>query len=224
MTCDDSGIRRLILASGSPRRRQLLSLLGLPFVIKAVGMDETAMPGEPPTELVLRVGQAKALATTNVRADELVIAADTIVALDGEALGKPADAEEATQMLLRLRGRAHIVYSGVAVWQPARRRMVTELSESVVWMRDYSQAEIDDYVKSGDPLDKAGAYAIQHPEFDPVDRVEGCWLNVMGLPLCHLQRALARLGVRVPPNVPGTCKAFNQRTCAVFLEILGPAR
>src|SRR5512136_1547553 len=146
MSCADSGIRRLILASGSPRRRQLLSLLGLPFVIKAVGMDETAMPGEPPTELVLRVGQAKALAITNVRADELVIAADTIVALDGEALGKPADPEEATRMLLRLRGRSHVVYSGVAVWQPARRRMVTELSESVVWMRDYSQAEIDDYV------------------------------------------------------------------------------
>jgi MAF protein len=221
MTCDDSGIRRLILASGSPRRRQLLSLLGLPFVIKAVGMDETAMEGEPPTELVLRVGQAKALATNSVRADELVIAADTIVALDGEALGKPADAAEAAQMLQRLRGRAHVVYSGMAVWQPSRRRMVTELSESVVWMRDYTPAEIDDYVKSGDPLDKAGAYAIQHPEFDPVFRVEGCWLNVMGLPLCHLQRALGRFGVRVPPNVPGTCKAFNQRDCTVFSDILG---
>jgi MAF protein len=224
MTCGDSVIRRLILASGSPRRRQLLSLLGLPFVIKAVGMDETALEGEPPTELVLRVSQAKAVAVNSVRADELVIAADTIVALDGEALGKPADPQEAAQMLLRLRRRAHIVYSGVAVWYPAMRRMVSELSESVVWMRDYTQAEIDDYVKSGDPLDKAGAYAIQHPEFDPVSRVEGCWLNVMGLPLCHLQRALARFGVRVPPNVPGTCRAFNQRECTAFSEILSPVR
>jgi septum formation protein len=224
MICDDSGIRRLILASGSPRRRQLLSLLGLPFVIKAAGMDESALDGEPPTELVLRVSQAKALAIGSVRSDELVIAADTIVALEGDALGKPADPEEAARMLSRLRGRPHLVYSGIAVWHPARRRMVCELSESVVWMRDYDQDELDAYVESGDPLDKAGAYAIQHPEFDPVSRVEGCWLNVMGLPLCHLERALGRFGVRVPPNVPGTCKAFNQRDCSAFAEILSPVR
>ena len=220
MPIDDSGIRRLILASGSPRRRQLLPLLGLPFIIKTANVDERALDGEAPTELVLRVSQAKALAVNEVRADELVVAADTIVLLDGKVLGKPADAEDAARMLTDLRGRAHLVYSGIGVWQPARRRMVTELAESIVWMRDYSEAEIAAYVDSGDPLDKAGAYAIQHPGFDPVSRVEGCRLSVMGLPLCHLGRALARFGVVVPANVPGACQAYNQYACTVAPDIL----
>lgn len=220
MVCDDSGIRRLILASGSPRRRQLLSLLGIPFVIKAASVDESELADEPPTELVLRVSQAKALATGDVRPDELVVAADTVVVLSGEVLGKPANAEDAAYMLHRLRGRSHFVYSGVCVWHPASQRMIQELGESLVWMRDYTDDEIDKYVDSGDPLDKAGAYAIQHAGFDPVSRVEGCWLSVMGLPLCHLGRALVKLGMIVPANVPGTCDAFTQRACAVSAEIL----
>jgi septum formation protein len=222
VTLHDSGIRRLILASGSPRRRQLLPLLGIPFVVKTVQVDERALAGEPPTELVLRVSQAKALAANGVRPDELVVAADTIVVLDGAVLGKPGDPGEATMMLRRLRGRPHLVYSGVSVWHPARRRMVRELAESAVWMRDYSDSEIASYVQSGDPLDKAGAYAIQHPEFDPVSRVEGCGLSVVGLPLCHLARALAKFGIVVPANVPGACQAFNQRDCDMssgFLDI-----
>jgi MAF protein len=221
MACDDSGIRRLILASGSPRRRLLLPLLGIPFVVKTASVDERALDGEPPTELVLRVSQAKALAANRVRPDELVVAADTIVVLDGEVLGKPVDPDDANRMLRRLQGRPHQVYSGVSVWHPARRRMVQELAESTVWMRDYTAAEIARYVESGDPLDKAGAYAIQHPEFDPVSRVEGCGLSVVGLPLCHLGRALAKFGVLVPANVPGACQAFNQRDCDVSSEILG---
>lgn len=220
MVYDDSGIRRLILASGSPRRRQLLSLLGIPFVIKAVAIDESPLFGEPPTELVLRVSQAKAFAINDVRPDELVIAADTVVVLDGQILGKPESPSDATQVLQRLRDRPHLVYSGLTVWKPASREMVSELGESVVWMRDYGDDEIAAYVASGDPMDKAGAYAIQHPEFDPASRVEGCRLNVMGLPLCHLRRALARFGVIVPSNVPGTCLAFNQRDCDVHATIL----
>jgi MAF protein len=219
MACDDSGIRRLILASGSPRRRQLLSLLGIPFVIKAAGVDERQLDGEPPTELVLRVSQAKALAVRDVRPDELVVAADTVVVLDGDVLGKPADPEDANRMLRRLRGRPHAVYSGVSLWHPASKRMVLELGDSLVWMRDYTDPEIAAYVDSGDPLDKAGAYAIQHPEFAPATRVEGCWLSVMGFPLCHLGRALAQFGVVVPSNIPGACQAFNQRNCAVFTQI-----
>jgi len=216
----NSGIRRLILASGSPRRRQLLSLLGMSFVIKAVGVDESPLYGEPPTEVALRVSQVKALSIADVRSDELVVAADTIVVLDGQMLGKPDGPEEATRMLNLLRGRPHMVYSGVTVWQPASRSMACELAGSAVWMREYDDDEVAGYVASGDPLDKAGAYAIQHPEFDPVSRVEGCWLNVMGLPLCHLARALTRFGVRVPANVPGACQAFNQRQCEVSSDIL----
>jgi MAF protein len=215
------GIRRLVLASGSPRRRQLLSLVGIPFIIKAVAVDESALAGEAPTELVLRVSQGKALAANGVRSDELVVAADTIVVLDGEILGKPGGAEEAVQMLRRLRGRSHLVYTGIAVWHPQSRRMVCELAETVVWMRDYDDEEIVAYVDSGDPLDKAGAYAIQHPEFDPVSKVEGCWVNVVGLPLCHLGRALADFEVVVPTNLPGTCRAFSQHHCVVFPELQG---
>ena len=220
MPCDDSGIRRLILASGSPRRRQLLSLLGIPFVTKVAGVDESRLYGEPPTELVLRVSQAKALAIRDARPDELVVAADTIVVLDGDILGKPSDPDDARQMLERLRGRSHMVYSGVTLWHPASRRMVSQLGESSVWMRDYGDDEIATYVESRDPMDKAGAYAIQHAVFDPVSHLEGCWLNVVGLPLCHLGRALARFGVCLPANVPGTCQAFSQHDCSVSSELL----
>jgi septum formation protein len=221
---DDSGIRRLVLASGSPRRRQLLSLLGIPFVVKAVDVDESQLYDEPPTELVLRVSQTKALSVSEARPDELIVAADTIVVSSGEVLGKPKDPDEAARMLRRLRGRPHLVYSGVTVWHPASRKIVCQLGESSVWMRDYDDDEIDIYVDSGDPLDKAGAYAIQHPVFDPVSRVEGCWLNVMGLPLCHLRRALAHFDVLVPTDVPGTCQAFNQRDCTVSSDILVQSR
>lgn len=218
MTTNEYGIRRLILASGSPRRRQLLPLLGLPFVIKTTGADERILDGEPPTEFALRTSRAKAHAVTDARPDELVVAADTIVVLDNLILGKPADPEQAGEMLRQLRGRPHYVYTAVSVRHPASRRSVSELGESLVWMRDYSDDEIARYIASGDPLDKAGAYAIQHPEFDPVARIEGCWLSVMGLPLCHLARALAQFGVVVPSNVPSTCRAFSQRDCAVPLE------
>jgi MAF protein len=197
----------------------LLSLLGIPFVIKAAGVDESPLDSEAPTELVLRVSQAKAFSVGDVRPDELVLAADTIVVLDGKVLGKPNGPDKASQMLSDLRARPHLVYSGVAVWHPASRKMICELGQSTVWMRDYDDAEIATYVASGDPLDKAGAYAIQHPGFDPVSQVEGCWLNVMGLPLCHLGRALVRFGVSLPANVPGTCRAFNQRDCQAFAEI-----
>jgi MAF protein len=220
MTGHGLNIRRLILASGSPRRRQLLSLLGLPFVIKADGVDEAQLAGEAPTELVLRVSQAKVSTVSDVRADELAIAADTIVVLDGKVLGKPDDPEDAIRMLRHLRGRPHLVYSGVSVSHPASRRMLCELGESTVWMREYTDSEIDAYVDSGDPFDKAGAYAIQHPVFAPASRVEGCWLNVMGLPLCHLGRALAQFGVVVPTKIGVTCQAFNQRECHISPQIL----
>jgi septum formation protein len=209
-------MRRLILASASPRRRQLLSLLGIPFVIKSAAVDETPLPGEAPSEMVLRISQAKASAMPGIGADELVVAADTVVVFEGQALGKPADAGEAVQILRRLRDRSHLVYTGLVLWHPASRHMMFELGQSQVWMRAYSEEEIAHYVASGDPLDKAGAYAIQHPGFDPVARVEGCWLNVMGLPLCHLSRALARVGVVVPASVPKACQAFTQRDCTAW--------
>ncbi|NLF11855.1 MAG: septum formation protein Maf [Anaerolineaceae bacterium] len=219
MPSDDSGIRRLVLASVSPRRRQLLTLLGIPFIARGAAVDESQLDGEAPTDLVVRVSRAKAYAMRDVRRDELVVAADTVVVLDGQILGKPRDAGEAAAMLSRLRARSHLVYTGVSVWQPATWRMVNELASSVVWMRDYTDAEIEAYVATGDPLDKAGAYAIQHRGFAPVDHVEGCWLTVMGLPLCHLRRALESFGVAVPANVPGSCYAFTHQACEVPLVL-----
>ncbi len=215
MTGQDRAIRRLILASGSPRRRELISLLGLPFIIRAANVDERQLDGESPAEMVVRLSQAKARSIGDARRDELVIAADTVVALDGQVLGKPAGPDDAARMLRLLRGRLHNVYSGISAWHPAGERLVSELSDSAVWMRDYTDDEIARYVDSGDPLDKAGAYAIQHPVFDPVSRVEGCWLSVMGFPLCHLGRALAQFDVRLAPDVPGVCRVFSQRDCAV---------
>lgn len=220
MPCDDSGIHRLVLASGSPRRRQLLPLLGIPFVSRAADVDERRLDGESPADLVIRVSQAKAYAVRDVQPDELVVAADTVVVLDGQILGKPQDAGEAVSMLQRLRGRSHLVYTGLSVWQRCNWRMVNELAESVVLMRHYGDDEIARYVDSGDPLDKAGAYAIQHPAFSPVARIEGCWLTVVGLPLCHLRRALTRFGVVVPASVPGACQAFNRRSCDVSPDVL----
>lgn len=219
MPSDDSGIRRLVLASASPRRRQLLTLLGIPFSTRSAAVDESPLVGEAPTDLVLRVSQAKAYAMHDVRRDELVVAADTVVVLDGEILGKPGSPGEAFSMLRRLRSRSHAVYTGISVWQPANWRMVNELASSAVSMRDYTDAEIEAYVATGDPLDKAGAYAIQNQGFAPVRHMEGCWLTVMGLPLCHLRRALEAFGLVVPSNVPGACRAFTRQACEVPLDL-----
>ena len=204
MPSDDSGIRRLVLASSSPRRRQLLTLLGIPFSTRPVAVDESQLEGESPTELVVRVSRAKAYALRDVGRDELVVAADTVVVLDGQVLGKPRHPGEAFSMLSRLRGRSHSVYTGLSAWQPTRWRMENELASSIVTMRDYTDAEIEAYIATGDPLDKAGAYAIQHQGFAPVSHMEGCWLTVMGLPLCHLRRALDAFGLVVPSSVPGS--------------------
>ena len=221
MPFDDSGIRRLVLASASPRRRQLLTLLGIPFSTRSAAVDESQLDGESPTDLVVRVSRAKAYAMRDVRRDELVVAADTVVVLDGEILGKPSNAGEAFSMLSRLRGRPHSVYTGISVWQPVTWRMVNELASSMVSMRDYTDAEIEAYIATGDPLDKAGAYAIQHQGFAPVSRIEGCWLTVMGLPLCHLRRAVEVFGLVVPSSVPGSCRAFTRQACEVSLDLSG---
>jgi len=209
----------IILASASPRRRELLALLGLPFRAVTAQVEEAPRPGEHPEETVVRLAWAKAHAVAALRPATLVIGCDTVVALDGELLGKPATAEEARVMLARLRGRAHIVYTAVALVRD--RREVIRVATTTVRMRDYTDAELAAYVASGDPLDKAGAYAIQHPTFRPVASWEGCYANVMGLPLCHVVRALRAWTVVPPADVPAVCQAHTER-CAVFADILAP--
>ncbi len=210
---------RLILASTSPRRRELVTQFGLPFESISVDVDESAHANEAPEVLVTRLARAKVRSgVANAgQSDALVVAADTVVALDDQILGKPCDPEDAVRMLQMLRGRAHVVHSGIAVAQGTREVMQT--AQTIVWMRDYTDAEIAAYVASGDPLDKAAAYAIQHPAFHPVARIEGCYANVMGLPLCRVYRGLQQFGVQ-PREPKRVLKSYFEVNCPTAKEIL----
>jgi MAF protein len=210
----------LTLGSSSPRRRDLLALLGLPFVIRASDVEEVDHAGEGPTAMAVRLSQAKARAVLAHVRDGLIVAADTLVYLDGEVLGKPAGPAEAADMLRRLRGRSHLVFSGLTVIDAQSGGEFTQLAQTTVWMRNYSDTEIATYVASGDPLDKAGSYAIQYQDFRPVLRVAGCFANVMGLPLCHLYCVLREVGLAPVETPVAACDHYNRRTCDVALQIL----
>ena len=219
----------LVLASNSPRRRQLLALGGWDFTIAPADVDETPLPAEPAADYVLRLAQRKAqaaaalLTAASAAVETLVLAADTTVVDEGLILGKPRHAAEARQMLKRLRGRTHQVYTAIAVLRLGAPAPLTDLCCTDVPMRPYSEAEMDIYIASGDPLDKAGAYAIQHPGFRPVERLEGCYANVVGLPLCHLQRTLRKMGLSPQTDLPQACQQSLQYTCPVFRNILDGA-
>lgn len=194
---------RLILASGSPRRRELLASLGVEFTVIKSDIDETQYPGEPPYDYVRRLSieKAAAVAAKLESASDVVLAADTVVILaadtlgvteSGAILGKPADADDARAILRRLRGRTHVVCTALTVRAPDQ--TLTELTRTTVLMRDYTDAEIDAYIATGDPFDKAGAYAIQHETFRPVARIDGSYTNVVGLPLETLRPMLVAVG------------------------------
>ncbi len=222
---------QLLLASLSPRRRELLELLGLPFDVTTPNVPEEPEENERAVELAIRLSQAKAHAASvdqahknrhqTINDNRIILACDTVVALGDHILGKPRDAEEATEMLCRLReGPFHTVYSGITLSQPGSDRVLTAVAETRVTMRSYSDAEISAYVASGDPLDKAGAYAIQNAAFRPVARLQGCYANVMGLPLCHVTRCLRNLGVHPLRDVPTACQTHNAHLCPVHAQIL----
>jgi len=220
---DSSEQPTLTLASASPRRRQLLALLGLRFVVCPTDVEEVNQTAETPEEMATRLSQAKARAALAHAPSGFIVAADTLVCLGGKVLGKPAHGEEAVDMLRRLRGRPHLVFSGVTLIAVQPRWERTDLAETTVWMRDYSDEEITAYVASSDPLDKAGAYAIQHRGFDPVARVAGCYANVMGLPLCHLYRLLREIGLAPAETPVAACDRFTRRPCDFAFQILGEA-
>ncbi len=212
---------RILLASNSPRRRELMALGDWTFNVLVTNVDETQRPGEPPGDYVLRLAEDKARAAApRAEAGEIVVAADTTV-VDGDSLlGKPADATEAVVMLRRLRGHKHQVYTGLAALDSSTGNLMKDLCVTDVPMREYSDDEIARYVASGDPLDKAGAYAIQHDEFHPVAGLAGCFASVMGLPLCHLLRLLEQLDVPLDPNVPTRCQTHLNYLCPVSVAIL----
>jgi septum formation protein len=198
----------LLLASASPRRRQMLQLLGLPYSVRTPPIDEDAaqerFPG-PAEEMAQWLAKHKAAEALKLQeaAGRLVITADTTVLLNGEILGKPRDKAHARQLLFSLRGRWHHVITGIAVSRKIEGRHRIEATSCItpVLMRNYSLAEIDAYIASGDPMDKAGAYGIQHPAFQPTECIDGCYLNVVGLPLCVLVDLLADF--KVYPVIAG---------------------
>jgi septum formation protein len=181
----------VILASASPRRRELLSLIGIEHEVRPANIDETYLAGEAPREHAERLAREKAAAIEMPEA--VTIGSDTIVVIDGRVLGKPRDREHAAEMLRQLSGRSHVVMTGVAAkW---RGKLVSGLEEVGVAFRPLSDDEIERYIDTGEPMDKAGAYGIQGFGATIVDRVDGDYFAVMGLPLNRLARLLETLGL-----------------------------
>ena len=228
----------LILASNSPRRKQLLSLGGWDFMAIAPDVNEAVLPGEAPADYVLRLAQQKAKAVRDSSSGllpeaALILAADTaVIDLDQSQvdphieqtpkiviLGKPAGSAEAEAMLFQLRGRNHFVYTGLTVLRCGDGAIQSTLVVTEVPMRDYSDEEIRRYVSTGDPLDKAGAYAIQHPEFKPVQNLQGCYANVMGLPVCHAARLLGNFGSPPIREITRGCMETLDYPCEVYLQV-----
>ncbi len=213
----------IILASGSQRRREIIAALDAEVKIVSPGIDERPpYPGEDAEEYVNDLSQEKALAVESYgHSETLVVGADTSVVLGEEILGKPVDEAEAKDMLMSLRGRAHRVVTGVAV---ARKGfLASSVTSSNVVMREYSNDEIEAYIESGEPFDKAGGYAIQDERFAPVSGLIGCYLNVVGFPLCEVMRLMSEVGVdmrlkqewRAPERCPSDCPVRIANEAAV---------
>ena len=184
---------KIILASASPRRRELLTTVGCEFEVKVSDADETLEPGTPPALAVETLARRKCAAVSALEPERVVLAADTLVAIDGEVLGKPSSEEEAEAMLRRLSGREHTVYTGVAVRRGEHE--VYSHEETQVKFRDLSEEEIARYVATGEPMDKAGAYGIQERGALLVEGIRGDYPNVVGLPLVLSARLLSEFGI-----------------------------
>lgn len=182
--------RTLILASRSPRRAELLAAAGISFEVLAADIDETPRDGEIPAAYVERLAIEKALAVLALRPSARVLGADTTVAIDGLILGKPADTSEASDMLRLLRGRAHDVFTGVAVASASG--LQSAVAHTRVWFRWMTDEDISWYVASGQPMDKAGAYGIQGLASRFIDRIEGSYTNVVGLPVALVSSILSQ--------------------------------
>ena len=184
----------LILASQSPRRRELLGLTGLDFIVRVADIDETMDPAKAPCDEVARVSRMKALAVSR-EPDDVVIAADTIVVCEGKVLGKPRDEEDAFRILRLLSGRHHEVMTGMTVLRGDE--VITHTEVTRIHFRDLLPDEIRAYIASGEPMDKAGAYGIQGGAALFADEMVGDYYNVMGLPVCKLSMILRSLGLPV---------------------------
>ena len=180
----------LVLASQSPRRAEILRQAGIPFAVRAAPVDETLGPGEAPEDYVRRLAEAKALAVP-ASAGEIILGADTTVVVNGEVLAKPEDAADARRMLALLSGQRHEVMTGICLRRGAER--ICDYEVTAVWFAPLSAREIADYVATGEPMDKAGAYAVQGGASKFVPRIEGCYFNIMGLPISMVYRHFQKL-------------------------------
>jgi septum formation protein len=180
----------LVLASQSPRRAEILRQAGIPFTVRVAPMDETPLSQEKPEDYVRRLAEAKARAVP-AGPDEIVLGADTTVVIDDVVLGKPADEADARRMLTLLSGRRHEVLTGICLRRGEER--ILDHAVTAVWFAPMSAPEIDDYVASGEPMDKAGAYAVQGVASKFIPRIEGCYFNVVGLPIALVYRHYLKL-------------------------------
>ncbi len=213
-----------LLASQSPRRRRLLGICGYPFDTIATFVDESIGSDPEPVRACIRTAKLKAEALAkqchiSLDTRTIILAADTIVAIDGQILGKPLDSSDAERMLSTLRGRVHFVHTGVAIIDMETGKEVLDSHSAKVKMRPYTALEVSQYVASGNPLDKAGAYAIQDPIFRPVESLNGCYLGVMGLSICHLLLIFEQFTLPFKANLKILQTAHHGFKCPLYDNI-----
>ena len=192
----DSNATKIILASASPRRAEILRVAGFDFEIAASNIDESPLPNERPEDMVMRLALAKARDIASKRTNhvrEIILGADTVVVIGDQVLGKPKTPDRAREMLRELRGREHAVITGVALLALPSNQSLVAAESTRVWFSQMSDAEIEEYVLTGEPLDKAGAYAIQGLASRLIPRIEGCYFNVVGLPIARVWAILQQL-------------------------------
>jgi septum formation protein len=206
----------IILASTSPRRRELLALLGIPFNVKNPSFEERLAADHSAIEQVQSFAQGKALSVAKQEPEAIVLGSDTVIELDHDVIGKPADLEEARTMLQRLAGREHHVRTAVALVCSDRAIDIVALSTAVVWMKPFDELVHERYLAAGESLDKAGAYSIQGEGGDLIDSIDGDFTNVVGLPLRLVSQLLLQVGVRVPVDLEGLYAAKPYANWARF--------
>ncbi|MDI6868132.1 MAG: Maf family protein [Coprothermobacterota bacterium] len=190
-------MKKFYLASASPRRKQLLKLLGVEYTVVPSRIKEIFLPGELPEMACQRLALDKAIHAASKLKEGVVLGCDTIVVVDSDVLGKPRNPEEAIFMLRKLSGKRHMVYTGLALLDLENSEILTDYECTSVYFRELDEEEITNYVKSGEPIGKAGAYAIQGKAAIFVERIEGCFYNVVGLPLYRLHMLLKKIGIKV---------------------------
>ena len=195
--CVKKDLKKIILASASPRRKELMKKIGLKFEIEPANSEEATGFVKDARRLVRKLSRDKAEAIALKHRNAIVIAADTVVLLEDNILGKPGSRAEAGRMLRSLSGKSHTVITGFTIIDTGKKQVLSKSVETKVYMRELEQKEISAYVKSGEPLDKAGAYAIQGLGSVFVERIEGDYFNVVGLPLCALSESLKEFGINV---------------------------